>query len=594
MRGRIRKGIAFALSAVLGVATCITTIPQLSVPVYATGTGKVATPIFTPEPTKTYTEAQNVVISCTTDGADIYYTTDESRPSKEYGTKYTSAISVSKTTTIKAIAVKDGMTDSDVSTAKYIIDAAPVPVTGVTVLPDEIELRPGASTKLTETVQPDNATNKKVNWSTDKDSVATVDGNGKVTAVDEGEAIITVTTVDGGHEATCKVTVKKDAPVIKECKITFDPNGGKGKMDAQKVEKNKATKLKKNAFTRDGYSFREWNTKANGSGESYKDEASITPDGDMTLYAQWEEEGSKKIEGDGVTVEKSPKTMRILNDSLSDELRQKVDEAIAAGEEVDYVFVSKDKDESAPGAAEIKSYAKDKGLTMGKFFDLSLHVTVKGGDKLGDIIKTSGEVELEVSVPEKLRKADRTFYVFKNHEGDISEVGHGQGDSVPISTDSFSTYAIAYTDKKTVDSDDNDDNDDDHEEHKPASWELNPNEKRQLVISCKGLADGTCAGYQEQGEVAKAVIKAAIPAGWTEVFEFNLLNKNRQPEVSLKKGTLTLFIPTEYQKAGRQFAIIALEKGGRTIVLYDTDTNPRTVTVELNHTGYAFSLIYKD
>ena len=40
MRGKIRKGIAFVLSAVLGVATIITTVPQLSVPVFAAGTGK--------------------------------------------------------------------------------------------------------------------------------------------------------------------------------------------------------------------------------------------------------------------------------------------------------------------------------------------------------------------------------------------------------------------------------------------------------------------------------------------------------------------------------------------------------------------------
>ncbi len=40
MRGKIRKGIAFVLSAVIGVATCITTIPQMSVPVYAAGTDK--------------------------------------------------------------------------------------------------------------------------------------------------------------------------------------------------------------------------------------------------------------------------------------------------------------------------------------------------------------------------------------------------------------------------------------------------------------------------------------------------------------------------------------------------------------------------
>ena len=38
-------------------------------------------------------------------------------------------------------------------------------------------------------------------------------------------------------------------------------------MDTQEALKNKATKLNKNEFTRDGYTFKEWNTKADGSGE---------------------------------------------------------------------------------------------------------------------------------------------------------------------------------------------------------------------------------------------------------------------------------------------------------------------------------------
>ena len=218
-------------------------------------------------------------------------------------------------------------------------------------------------------------------------------------------------------------------------------------MDPQKADKGDTVKLNENEFTRDGYTFKNWNTKADGSGVKYDDKQSVKLETDLTLYAQWGKEGNEKIDGEGISVEKSEKTMKILNSSLSGELKQKVDEAIAAGETVDFVFVSKDTDENAPGADKIKSFAKDKGLTMGKFFDLSLHVTTKDGE-LGSITRTDGKVELEVSVPEELRKANRTFYVFKNHEGDVTEVGHGQGDSVPISTDSFSTYAMAYTDEE--------------------------------------------------------------------------------------------------------------------------------------------------
>ena len=70
----------------------------------------------------TYYETKNVELSCVTDGATIYYTTDGTTPSSSNGTEYTTAISVSTTTTIKAVAVKSGMADSDVATATYTIE----------------------------------------------------------------------------------------------------------------------------------------------------------------------------------------------------------------------------------------------------------------------------------------------------------------------------------------------------------------------------------------------------------------------------------------------------------------------------------------
>ena len=83
----------------------------------------VATPVFSPQE-GTYTSAQNVTISCSTDGATIYYTTDGSTPTSS-STEYTGAIPVNSTTTIKAIAVKTGLPDSEVATAIYTIDLTP-------------------------------------------------------------------------------------------------------------------------------------------------------------------------------------------------------------------------------------------------------------------------------------------------------------------------------------------------------------------------------------------------------------------------------------------------------------------------------------
>ena len=87
-------------------------------------TQTVATPTFSPAG-GTYGEAQNVTISCSTQGATIYYTTDGTNPiaatGGPQGSVYSSPIPVSQTTTVKAVAVKQGMNNSSVATATYTI-----------------------------------------------------------------------------------------------------------------------------------------------------------------------------------------------------------------------------------------------------------------------------------------------------------------------------------------------------------------------------------------------------------------------------------------------------------------------------------------
>ena len=79
----------------------------------------------------------------------------------------------------------------------------------------------GENDTLTATVYPSNATNKNVSWASDNTGVATVDSNGKVTALAAGTATITATAADGsGISASCKVTVTN--PVIKVTKIKLD------------------------------------------------------------------------------------------------------------------------------------------------------------------------------------------------------------------------------------------------------------------------------------------------------------------------------------------------------------------------------------
>ena len=80
-------------------------------------------------------------------------------------------------------------------------------VTEVKLDKTNLSLEVGDTATLTATVEPDEASNKNVTWSSDGTSVATVDDTGKVTAISVGSATITATTQDGNKTATCTVTV---------------------------------------------------------------------------------------------------------------------------------------------------------------------------------------------------------------------------------------------------------------------------------------------------------------------------------------------------------------------------------------------------
>ena len=119
-----------------------------------------------------------------------------------------------------------------------------VPVTGITVSPTETQLEVGKTIELKATITPANATSKDVEWSTSDASVATVDGNGAVTAKKEGVATITVTAVEnsepteppgtpdppetpnppeGGETPEAKADETEKTPITATCKVTVVP-----------------------------------------------------------------------------------------------------------------------------------------------------------------------------------------------------------------------------------------------------------------------------------------------------------------------------------------------------------------------------------
>ena len=93
----------------------------------ASGKEVVAAPTFS-VPAGAVAEGTEITISCATEGATIYYTTDGTNPTAA-STVYSTPVVINEALTIKALAVKEGMDDSAIATAEYTIKAN-VPVTG--------------------------------------------------------------------------------------------------------------------------------------------------------------------------------------------------------------------------------------------------------------------------------------------------------------------------------------------------------------------------------------------------------------------------------------------------------------------------------
>ena len=100
--------------------------------------------------------------------------------------------------------------------------------------------------------------------------------------------------------------------------ITFNANSGTGTMTSQQIKRGSSAKLSANTFTKEGYYFNGWNTKADGKGEGYGDKqlyevAKSNEQNGITLYAQWTttrvctencESGSAKYES-GITIQRA-------------------------------------------------------------------------------------------------------------------------------------------------------------------------------------------------------------------------------------------------------------------------------------------------
>lgn len=159
-------------------------------------------------------DTQGATISGTTD-ADVVAVLIEVLDGTDVVTLETHAVTSGEYTATLACTLDEGKTytayvvnyngSGEPKTTTFSI---PISVTGITMSPTTGTLTTAGSTlQLTATVSPSNATNPAVTWSSGNTSVATVDATGKVTAVANGTATITVKTTDGNKTATATITV---------------------------------------------------------------------------------------------------------------------------------------------------------------------------------------------------------------------------------------------------------------------------------------------------------------------------------------------------------------------------------------------------
>jgi|GEM_PF-1734354 len=175
----------------------------------------------------------------------------------------------------KVESIKVGETGDRTLTAKWTMNT-------YTITFDDAALAP-----ITYTVESENIVLPKkerlgytfLGWRVSEETLARA-------VTDQGQILQTIPT---GTTGNLRLSAQWQA---NSYEVIVDPNGGAGTRASQRLTYDKAEKLAKNPFTRDGYSFTGWNTQADGKGTAYTDQQEVKnllaeANGSLTLFAQW-------------------------------------------------------------------------------------------------------------------------------------------------------------------------------------------------------------------------------------------------------------------------------------------------------------------
>ncbi len=186
-------------------------------------------------------------------------------------------------TTIITATSTNGITGSArITVTSKVSPTQVIKAESVVVAPTSRTINVGTKLSLIAVISPNNVTDKTITWTSNNTSVATVSTNGIVTGKSAGTAVITATT-SNNKKATSIITVNSGSVTPTTYTLTYNNTGGSGCGSKTATSGNAWGTLC--TPTRSGYTFKMWNTKADGTGTTVT--TSTKASSNITVYAQW-------------------------------------------------------------------------------------------------------------------------------------------------------------------------------------------------------------------------------------------------------------------------------------------------------------------
>ena len=425
------------------------------------------------------------------------------------------------------------------------------------------------------------------------------------------------------------VVIGDGSPVTYKVEVSAENGTAKAEPSSDIVE---GTTVKLTAASAEGYEFDKWTTETEGV--TIVNPASATgasfnmPARDVTVTANFKAlpEGSVSV---GVTADEGGKASADKTSAKKDEKVNIKAEADEGYEFTEWTVVKGSVSLEDPKKAETSFTVNDikenielkagfkknsepgpepepgqrdefdirEDLTIDEEFGMKYNISEKGGDNLNNVkisrFEVNGDVPEGIKVVQSTDRHGDCFVIKGKPEKtgkykfsvtiDYTADGHESGSGCVIN------FTLKVKDKDS-DKDSHHDDDDDDDNH---GLLINPDAITAFYI-VNGAPDlKAMFGKQEQGPLCKAAFTANVPQGFKEAFSFSMSYGGANTD-TLKNGTLQLYIPGQYQKTGRTYAVMAMDKYGQIHIYQDTDALPFVFTSPLNFEGYAFNLIYKD